>query len=109
MAEQGAEAVKYSVFTENRAYCYFSQMCCYKNKIILAGKASKDFEGNENPLPLIAAFDRSSDALLWENTSFSEYDSVGAIIPNAINTFTVQLHTNSTLHYVSADLLGNER
>ena len=78
-----------------------------ENKIVLCGKASSNFEGSKDTLPLIVAYNLNSDTLLWENLNFINYKDIGDIIPNAINTYILQLKTNSNLHYVSADLLGN--
>ena len=109
MADDGKDPVKYLTYSTNRSYCYFTQLCCYQNKIIVAGKASDSFDETKNPLPIIVAFDKSSDEILWENTSFTKYSDINAIIPNLIGTYVVQLQSNSHFHYVSADLLGNEK
>lgn len=108
MADENKDPVKYATYTTNRSYCYFTQLCCYQNKIIIAGKASDSFDESENPLPIIVAFDKASDEILWENTNFTNYNNINAIIPNQIGTYVVQLQSDSHLHYVSADLLGNE-
>ncbi len=109
MADEGKEPVKYATYSTNRNYCYFTQLCCYQNKIIIAGKASDSFDESVNPLPIIVAFDKASDEILWENTNFTSYNNINAIIPNKIGTYVVQLQSDSHFHYVSADLLGNEK
>ncbi len=109
MADDGKDPVKYLTYSTNRSYCYFTQLCCYQNKIIVAGKASDSFDESKNPLPIIVAFDKSSDEILWENTSFTKYSDINAIIPNLIGTYVVQLQSDWEYHYVSADLLGNEK
>lgn len=109
MADGGKEPVKYATYSTNRNYCYFTQLCCYQNKIIIAGKASDSFDESVNPLPIIVAFDKASDEILWENTNFTSYNNINAIIPNKIGTYVVQLQSDSHFHYVSADLLGNEK
>ena len=101
--------IKYSEASTNLPYCYFTQMCCYENKIILSGKASNNSEVRNDTIPLIVAYNRSSDTPLWKNSSFKNYEDIGGMIPNSINTYILQLKTNSNLHYVSADLLGNEQ
>lgn len=100
--------IKYSAISENLPYCYFSQMCCYENKIILCGKANCNFEKGKDTQPIIVAYNRNSNTQLWENSNFKNYEDIGGIIPNAISTYIIQLKTNSNLHYVSADLLGNK-
>lgn len=109
MADEGKDPVKYATYTTNRSYCYFTQLCCYQNKIIIAGRASDSFDESKNPLPIIVAFDRASDEILWENTNFTNYSKINTIIPNKIGSYVVQLQANSYFHYVSADLLGNEK
>ncbi len=109
MADEGKTPVKYVTYSTNRSYCYFTQLCCYQNKIIIAGRASDSFDESENPLPIIVAFDKASDEILWENTNFTSYNNINAIIPNKIGTYVVQLQSDSHFHYVSADLLGNEK
>lgn len=109
MADDGKDPVKHVTYSTNRSYCYFTQLCCYQNKIVVAGKASNSFDETKDPLPVIVAFDKTSDEILWENTSFTKYTDVNAIIPNLIGTYVVQLQSNSYFHYVSADLLGNEK
>lgn len=109
MADEGKEPVKYATYSTNRNFCYFTQLCCYQNKIIIAGKASDSFDESVNPLPIIVAFDKASDEILWENTNFTSYNNINAIIPNKIGTYVVQLQSDSHFHYVSADLLGNEK
>ena len=101
--------IEYSAISTNLPYCYFNQMCCYENKIVLCGKASSNFDKKKDTLPLIVAYNRNSDTTLWENSSFNSYEDIGGIIPNTINTYILQLKTSSNLHYVSADLLGNEQ
>ena len=108
LVNTNSEPIKYATYSTKRSYCYFSQICCYENKIIVSGKASDDFTGNQNALPLIVAFDKNTDTMLWENTSFKNYSDLGSIIPNNINTYIVQLLSSNDVHYVSADLLGNE-
>lgn len=109
MAAAHEQPALFSLSSAGRAYCYFSNLCCYDSKIVVAGKASDDFAGGENPLPVIVAFDRAAQSVLWENTGFSAYTDVGAVVPNAINTYIAQLFSASTVHYVSADLLGGEK
>ena len=109
MVDADKDPVIYTVKNISRTYCYFTQMCCYDNKIVVAGKASNDFAGTVNAFPIIVAFDKDSSTILWENTTFTRYSDIGGIIPNAINTYTIQLHFGNTLHYVSADLLGREK
>ena len=108
IARENKDPIKFST-SANKPYCYFSQVCCYENKIVVGGNASDDFTGSVNTIPLIVAFDRSNDSILWENTSFYSYSNLGSIIPNKINTYIVQLTSNNEVHYASADLLGNEK
>ena len=43
------------------------------------------------------------------NLSFSDYTDALNIIPNTIGTYMLQLSgKNGIIHYVNADLLGNE-
>lgn len=103
------DPVIYTVKNLSRTYCYFTQMCCYDNKIVVAGKSSNDFAGTVDAFPIIVAFDKDTSTILWENTTFTRYSDIGGIIPNAINTYTIQLRSENSLHYVSADLLGREK
>ncbi len=102
--EDNKTIIKYTLV--NYPYCAFSQLFCYEDKIILAGKASKDFAGIDSPLPIILAYDLNSNILIWENTNLINYTSIQGIIPNAIGTYIVQLCKDSKLCYISADLLG---
>lgn len=108
LIDTAKDPVIYTVKKLSRTYCYFTQMCCYDNKIVVAGKASNDFAGTVDAFPIIVAFDKDTSTILWENTTFTRYSDIGGIIPNAINTYTIQLDSGYSLHYVSADLLGRE-
>ena len=111
IVKSGSDFIKFSVWTDDRPYFYLNQMCCYKNKIILAGKASSNFEGSKDSHPVILGIDRTSNKILWENLNYKNYSDLGGIIPNGIGSYIVQLYQskNDALHYVSADLLGNEK
>ena len=108
LVQENKEPIKYIATSINKPFCYFTQVGCYDNKIIVGGEASDDFTGNGS-IPLIVAFDVNTNTTLFENTAFSKYTTLGAIIPNEINTYTVQLGSSTEVHYVSADLLGNEK
>lgn len=92
-----------------KTYCWFNQLCQYGNKIVLCGKAATNFDGSLNPLPFVVAFDRQGNKL-WENLTYTSYTSALNILPNTIGTYILQLGNdkNNKIHYVNADLLGNE-
>ena len=98
-----------SLHVSKNSYCWFDQLCCYNGKIILYGTTSADKAGEDSPLPFVASY-TASGSLLWENTSYTKYTQAYSLIPNAIGTYVLQLSgsARSSLHYVSADLLGNE-
>ena len=60
-------------------------------------------------MPFVVAFDFDCN-ILWENTAFTRYTNALSIIPNSIGTYMIQLgkDNQSTVHYVNANLLGNE-
>ena len=105
VAQNAAPALHVSA----RPYCWFDQLCCYNGSVVLHGVTSNDKAGEEAPLPFVAAYN-DSGKLLWQNTSYTAYTQTYSLVPNAIGTYILQLAkaTSSTLHYVSADLLGNE-
>lgn len=109
MAEADKAPIIYTVKKPSRTYCYFTQLCCYDDKLVVAGKASNNFAGTVDAFPIIVAFGKDTSTILWENTTFTSYSDIGGIIPNAINTYTIQLASGYSLHYVSADLLGREK
>lgn len=83
--------------------CWFNQLCQYDNKVVLCGineSVSKQF-------PFVVAYDYNGNKL-WENLSYIKYKDAMNIIPNSIGTYIIQLGDGKTVHYVSADLLGNE-
>ena len=98
-----------SLHVSKNSYCWFDQLCCYNGKIILYGTTSADKAGEDSPLPFVASY-TATGSLLWENTSYTKYTQAYSLIPNAIGTYVLQLSgsARSSLHYVSADLLGNE-
>lgn len=94
---------------KDKSYCWFNQLCQYENKIVLCGKADMTMDGSNNPLPFVVAYDYDGNKL-WENLSFTEYTDALNIIPNTIGTYMLQLEgKNGIIHYVNADLLGNEK
>lgn len=99
--------VLYTVPEKN--HCWFNQLCQYGNKIVLCGTAASKRDGSENPLPFVVAFDRQGNKL-WENLTYTSYTSALNILPNTIGTYTLQLGNDkdNKIHYVNADLLGNE-
>ena len=89
--------------------CWFTQLCQYGSKIVLCGKAANSMDGKTAPLPFVVAYDSKGNKL-WENLSFTDYTSALNIIPNTIGTYMLQLEgKNGIIHYVNADLLGNEK
>ena len=91
------------------SYCWFDQLCSYDGKLVLYGTTSMDTFGENTAIPIVTAY-KVDGSKLWENKSYDKYTSAYSLIPNAIGTYVLQLaseHSN-TLHYVSADLLGNE-
>ncbi len=91
-----------------KQHCWFNQLCQYGNKIVLCGKAGTTMDGKE-PLPFVVAYDYNGNKL-WENLSFTGYTDALNIIPNSIGTYMLQLSgKNGIIHYVNADLLGNEK
>ena len=106
-ADAACTPVLYTV--QNKQSCWFNQLCQYENKIVLCGKAADSFDGSESPLPFVVAYDSKGNKL-WENLSFTNYTSALNIIPNTIGTYMLQLEgKNDIIHYVNADLLGNEK
>ena len=95
--------------TSINTHCWFNQLCQYGNKIVLCGTADSKRDGSENPLPFVVAFDRQGNKL-WENLTYTSYTSALNILPNTIGTYTLQLGNDkdNKIHYVNADLLGNE-
>ena len=91
-----------------KQHCWFNQLCQYNDKVVLCGTAAADFKGSKEPLPFVVAYD-SQNNKLWENLSYSSYIGALNIIPNTIGTYMLQLSgKNGIIHYVNADLLGNE-
>lgn len=106
-ADSSCTPVKYTV--PGKQSCWFNQLCQYGSKIVLCGKAADSFDGSESPLPFVVAYDSKGNKL-WENLSFTNYTSALNIIPNTIGTYMLQLEgKNGIIHYVNADLLGNEK
>lgn len=103
------EPVLYTVKEKN--HCWFNQLCQYGNKILLCGKSGDSFDGNTNPLPFVVAFDYNGNKL-WENLTYTSYTDALNILPNSIGTYLLQLGSSkgddNKIHYVNADLLGNE-
>ena len=111
-SDSSCNPVLYTVPEKN--HCWFNQLCQYGNKIVLCGTAASKRDGSENPLPFVVAFDRQGNKL-WENLTYSSYTSALNILPNTIGTYTLQLGNDKNgndkdnkIHYVNADLLGNE-
>lgn len=98
------------LYSGKNSFTWFSQLCSYQNQIVFCGISSKDCAGTQESLPFVVAYDNSGNKK-WENLSYVNYASVLNIIPNQIGTYVIQLGTRSgnIVHYVSADLLGNER
>lgn len=106
-ADSSCTPVKYTV--PGKQSCWFNQLCQYGSKIVLCGKAADSFDGSESPLPFVVAYDSKGNKL-WENLSFTNYTSALNIIPNTIGTYLLQLEgKDGIIHYVNADLLGNEK
>lgn len=106
-ADAACTPVLYTV--QNKQSCWFNQLCQYENKIVLCGKAAASMDGKDSPLPFVVAYDSKGNKL-WENLSFTNYTSALNIIPNTIGTYMLQLEgKNGIIHYVNADLLGNEK
>ena len=105
MIQEGKNLEKYS--NSIRSYSVFNHLCCYENKIVLAGILSDDLFGNLNSLPIVVAFDTLQNKIIFENTNFSSYKKIDSVISNSINTYTAQLQSLNNVHYISADLLGN--
>ena len=99
-----------ALHTSVKQYCWFSELCCYDGKIILYGTTSLDKAAEESPLPIVASYS-SNGKLLWENKNYTKYKQAYSLVPNAIGTYLLQLKKpySDTIHYVSADLLGNEK
>jgi hypothetical protein len=111
-SESSCNPVLYTVPEKN--HCWFNQLCQYGNKIVLCGTAASKRDGSENPLPFVVAFDKQGNKL-WENLTYTLYTSALNILPNTIGTYTLQLGNykngndkDNKIHYVNADLLGNE-
>ncbi len=106
-ADSSCAPVKYTV--PGKQSCWFNQLCQYGSKIVLCGKSADSFDGSKSPLPFVVAYDSKGNKL-WENLSFTNYTSALNIIPNTIGTYMLQLEgKNGIIHYVNADLLGNEK
>ncbi|MCQ2592140.1 MAG: hypothetical protein MJ188_05090 [Treponema sp.] len=110
MIKNSGSEVEPILYNAPKNYNWFEQVCLYGNKVILCGKAAKDFAGEKEPLPFVVAYD-SKGNLLWENLSYTNYSEAITIIPNTIGTYLLMLkHKNkNVIHYVNADLLGNEK
>ena len=106
-SESSCNPVLYTVPDKN--HCWFNQLCQYGNKIVLCGTAASERDGSDDPLPFVVAFDRQGNKL-WENLTYTSYTSALNILPNTIGTYILQLGNdkNNKIHYVNADLLGNE-
>ena len=100
------EPILYKV--TGKQHCWFNQLCQYNDKVVLCGIAGDDFGASVGALPFVVAYDYKNNKL-WENLSFSDYTDALNIIPNTIGTYMLQLSgKNGIIHYVNADLLGNE-
>jgi hypothetical protein len=106
-ADASCKPIPYTV--PGKQSCWFNQLCQYGSKIVLCGKAAASMDGKDSPLPFVVAYDSNGNKL-WENLSFTNYTSALNIIPNTIGTYMLQLQGKSgIIHYVNADLLGNEK
>lgn len=107
-ATHSCEPVLYTVTVNEKTHCWFNQLCEYGNKIVLCGTADSKKDGSDKPLPFVVAFDYNGNKL-WENLTYDSYKNALNILPNTIGTYTLQLGGSSdNIHYVNADLLGNE-
>lgn len=108
-SDSSCKPVLYTVKGKN--YCWFNQLCQYGNKMVFCGKSSDEMDGSKSPLPFVVAFDYKGNKL-WENLTYTSYTDALNILPNTIGTYTLQLsrgkNFRSKIHYVNADLLGNE-
>lgn len=108
-SDPSCKPVLYTVKGKN--YCWFNQLCQYGNKMVFCGKSSDEMDGSKSPLPFVVAFDYKGNKL-WENLTYTSYTDALNILPNTIGTYTLQLSRGkifrSEIHYVNADLLGNE-
>ena len=98
------------LYVTGKAHCGLEKICLYQNKIILSGTSADDMAFSKNSQPFILAFDLKGNKL-WENNSYSKYKKALNIIPNTVGSFIIQLEEvdSSNVHYVSGDLLGNEK
>ncbi len=105
---KNAECEPVIYVAKGKQNCWFNQLCQYNDKVVLCGIADNKRDGSDNPLPFVVAYDYANNKL-WENLSFSDYKDALNIIPNTIGTYMLQLSgKNGIIHYVNADLLGNE-
>lgn len=91
----------------DKKYTWFNQLCAYGNKTIVCGVTSETKDGSDDLYPIVVAFDEDGTCL-WENKFFTNYENALNIIPNSIGTYMVQLTKGDNIHYVNADLLGQE-
>ncbi|MBO4857057.1 MAG: hypothetical protein J5527_00910 [Treponema sp.] len=105
---KNAECEPVLYVAKGKKHCWFNQLCQYNDKVVLCGIAGDDFGASVGALPFVVAYDYKNNKL-WENLSFSDYTDALNIIPNTIGTYMLQLSgKNGIIHYVNADLLGNE-
>lgn len=105
---KNAECEPVLYVAKGKKHCWFNQLCQYNDKVVLCGIAGDDFGASTGALPFVVAYDYANKKL-WENLSFSDYTDALNIIPNTIGTYMLQLSgKNGIIHYVNADLLGNE-
>ena len=105
---KNAECEPILYVAKGKKHCWFNQLCQYNDKVVLCGIAGDDFGASVGALPFVVAYDYANKKL-WENLSLSDYTDALNIIPNTIGTYMLQLSgKNGIIHYVNADLLGNE-
>lgn len=110
MIEKDPSVAPIHTSISGKSYCWFNQLCNYDDKIVLCGLGSSAMDGSKSPLPFVVAYDKDGNKL-WENLSFTKYKNVLNILPNSIGTYLLQLcggENSNVIHYVNADLLGNE-
>lgn len=102
------------VYTVKNPYCWFKQLFVQKSKIVLCGKSSKDFYG-ENNVSLFTVSFNFDGRQLWVNEDllssreyFATYTDILGITPNSIGTYTLEVFdsTKSRIGIKTADLLG---
>ncbi|MBQ0050938.1 MAG: hypothetical protein KBT11_02610 [Treponema sp.] len=102
------------IYTVKNPYCWFKQLFVHNSKIVLCGKSSKDFYG-ENSASLFTVSFNFNGKQLWFNEDFSSstenfttYTDILGITPNSIGTYTLEVFdsTKSRIGIKAADLLG---